>query len=146
MRLQFLLFLITSCLFSYDAAATYRDRISIGAGIIILESPSETDLEFTLEGEHRLRRWIGIGAEGSYFLTKPATTIVGAPEFFLHPWDGDWFISGSPIFVFNSSTSVGVRVGTRVIIHLGIFKLIPSFAVDFINSRKNYLLGAGIAF
>lgn len=142
-RFLLILFLV---LFSQSAEATYRNRLSLMPGIIKLYDSDNSKVEFGAEVEHRLRRWIGIGAMGNYVMSNPRTTVVGAPEFFFHPGEGNWFFNVSPILQFRegSSTKFGLRLGSRWLIPMWLLRIGPVFDYDFIGGRSQYLIGIGL--
>lgn len=121
------------------------DSFSIGSGVMLLERPSRTKILISGEYEHRTSRLIGIGFTGNYVFTDPGIFLLAVPNVFLHPMGGDWYLNASPVAYFRSgSTDLGVRLGTRFSLPLGLLVLVPSFAVDFINGDKNYLVGVSI--
>ena len=142
--------IILLCLFlslSSTRAFAAGDHVSVGAGLINFPTPSKTYFELSLEYEHRYDAYFGVGGFGSYVFSTPAITILGVPEVFFHPMAGTWVITASPIFQFYSgNTDTGVRLGTRFRLPAGLFTLLPSVAVDFINGVHQYTFGLGIGF
>jgi len=144
-RLLSIIALITLSFYSTPNARA--DHLALGAGVIHLSNPSETEFEVGGEYEYNLNAFFGVGAQVNYIFSTPSITLLGAPEGFVHPLGGDWYISGSPLFEFASgmSTQVGARFGTRVPLPLGFMTLIPSVAVDFIGGGTDYMFGLGIS-
>lgn len=139
-------YFLMSVLASSGAHATYRNRISLMPGMVKLYNKEKMNVEFGFEMEHRLRRWIGIGAIGNYVLSHPPTTLIGAPEFFLHPYDGNGFFSVAPLMQFQSgaTTKFGVRVGTRFLIPMWLLRIGPVIDYDFIGGGHQYVIGVGL--
>ena len=129
------------------SAAACGHRLGVGAGLVHFDHPSETDFEIGAEYECRMDLLLGLGGFGNYSFSNPGVTLLGAPEIFLHPLGSDFYVAGSPIIEFGSAvgTHLGLRLATRVPLPLGLFFLVPSFAVDFINGQRIYWFGLGIA-
>ena len=129
------------------ASAAYSSRLSLGAGIAAFNNSSAY---FTVSGEYeqRVDAMLGIGGFANYVFSQPGFALIGLPEGFLHPLGGDWYVSAAPIVEFGSgrSTELGARLGTRIPLPLGVFTLIPTFAVDFIGGGEDYLFGLGLQF
>ena len=128
------------------AQADYaQHRLSVGAGIVHLTYPSETDFALSAEYEYRFTPMFGAGVLGSYIFSSSGIAMLGAPVFF-HPFSGDLLFLAAPIVEFGSgiTTQAGVRLGTRVPLPLGVLTLIPSFAIDFIAGGRDYIFGLGI--
>ncbi|MGZ3651054.1 MAG: hypothetical protein ACXVB9_08165 [Bdellovibrionota bacterium] len=136
--------------FAFSPAASASGcghRLGVGAGLVHIEQPSETDFEIGAEYECRMDILFGVGGFGNYIFSNPGITLLGAPEIFVHPLGGDFYVAGSPLLEFGSGTGthLGIRLATRVPLPLGLFILVPSFAVDFINGTRIYWFGLGIA-
>lgn len=123
------------------------NRLGVGAGLVHIEDPSTTKFEVGAEYECRIDAFLGLGGSGNYIFTDPSITLIAAPQVFLHPLAGAFYVAASPLFEFGSSvgTHVGARLSTRIPLPLGLFVLVPSAAVDFINGTRIYWLGLGIA-
>jgi hypothetical protein len=139
------------CALAFSAPAEAKScghRLGVAAGVVHLESPSETDFTIGAEYECRLNALVGLGGFGSYIFANPSITFLGLPMLFIHPLGGSFYISGSPIVEFGSGvgTHFGTRLATRVPLPLGLLILVPSFAVDFISGGKIYWFGLGIQF
>ncbi len=123
-------------------------RLGIGAGLVHRDSPSET--KFTIGAEYECRRdaLLGIGGFFNHVFADPGFTVIGAPQLLLHPLGGDFFVAGSPVLYFGDRTGtlLGVRLSTRVPLPLGLFILVPSFAMDLIKGGPNYWFGLGLQF
>jgi len=135
-------------LISSLANADYSQRFSLGAGAAVFNNSSSVFFELGGEYEYRVSSFLGLGGFASYIFSSPGLTEIGLPEVFLHPFGNQFFFSASPIIEFGSgmSTQGGVRLGTRLPIPLGAFTVVPSFAVDFINSSRVYIIGLGFEF
>jgi hypothetical protein len=123
------------------------NRFGVGAGIEHSTAPSDTNFEISAEYECRMNPLLGLGGEANYVFSNPSIFLLAAPTVFLHPLLGDFYVAASPLFEFGSGgigTHVGARLSTRLPIPLGLFILVPSFAIDFINSRNIYWFGLGI--
>jgi hypothetical protein len=126
-------------------AEASRNRISVGAGIADL--PNQTVFEISAEFEHRYDAFLGLGGTGEYVFSTPAIFTLAAPEVFLHPLGGRFYVSAAPVFQFvSSTTNTGVRLATLVPIPLGVITILPSAAVEFINGTHLYIFGVGIGF
>ncbi len=130
------------------AQAYYDYRLSVGAGIVQFNNPSQTYVDIGAEYEYRFQPLLGVGAFANYIFSTPSITLIGVPEVFLHPLGGDWLLKASPLIEFGSgiSTQTGVRVGTRLPIPLGPVSFIPEASVDFIGGRRILRLGLGLQF
>jgi hypothetical protein len=142
--------ILLAFLASFPAAARGKGcehRLGAGAGLVHLESPSETDFEIGAEYECRFDLFLGLGGFANYVFADPGITLLGLPEVFFHPLAGDFFVAASPLLETGSAvgTHLGVRLATRVPIPLALFVLVPSFAVDFINGGRIYWFGLGLA-
>jgi hypothetical protein len=128
------------------AHADYSQRLSLGAGIITRNGTNETNFEIGGEYEYRVNEFLGMGAHGNYIFSGSGIWLIGLPEFFIHPFGSEWFVSASPIVEFGADieTKTGGRFGTRIPLPLGSLTLIPSFAVDLIGGSQNYTFGLGI--
>jgi len=122
-------------------------RLGVGAGVVHFDTPSETDFEVGAEYECRMDFLFGVGGFANYIFASPGVTLLGAPEIFLHPLGGDFYVAASPLLETGSAvgTHLGARLSTRVPLPLGLFILVPSFAIDFINGGRIYWFGLGIA-
>jgi hypothetical protein len=123
------------------------NRFGVSAGVEHSTSPSDTNFEIGAEYECRLNGLLGLGGEANYVFSNPSIFLLAAPTVFLHPLLGDFYVAASPLFEFGSGgtgTHVGARLSTRLPLPLGLFILVPSFAIDFINSRNIYWFGLGI--
>jgi hypothetical protein len=130
----------------HSAAFACGHRLGVGAGLVHVESPSSTNFEIGAEYECRVDAFLGIGGSGNYIFSTPSVTLVAAPEVFVHPLAGAFYVAASPLFEFGSGTGthVGGRLATRIPLPLGLFILVPSAAIDFINGTRIYWLGLGI--
>jgi len=112
------------------------------------DTPSET--KFTLGADYECRRdaLFGIGAFFNHVFADPGFSAIGLPQLLLHPIGGDFFVAGSPILEFGdrTGTHLGLRLSTRVPLPIGLFILVPSFAIDFINGGRHYWFGLGLKF
>jgi hypothetical protein len=124
------------------------NRLSLGVGIIQFQNPSQTYLEAGAEYENRFDAIFGIGALGNYIFANPWIAFLGAPELFVHPLAGDWFVSASPLIELGGgmASNLGMRLGTRIPLPMGVFTLVPSLALDFINGGHDAIFGLGIQF
>lgn len=131
-----------------SASADYQQRLTLGAGLWHMGSPSQTDFELGGEYEYKVDPFFGIGAGGNYIFSSPGTGLVAAPEVFFHPFTTDFFVSASPLFQFgdNLGTKAGVRFGTLVPIPMGVMTLLPSLDVDLVGGSTNLIFGIGFAF
>ena len=141
--------LLTACLLLSFASTAHAcgNRFGLGAGVEHSTDPSDTNFEVGAEYECRMNAALGIGGAANYIFSNPSIFLLAAPTVFLHPLLGDFYVAASPLFEFGSGgigTHVGARLSTRLPIPLGLFILVPSFAVDFINSQKIYWFGLGI--
>jgi hypothetical protein len=134
------------CAASPSPASACGHRLGVGAGLVHIEGPSMTKFEIGAEYECRLDAFLGVGGFGNYIFADPGITLLGAPEIFVHPLAGKFYVAASPLIEFGSSvgTHVGARLATRIPLPLGLFILVPSFAVDFINGTRIYWFGLGI--
>jgi hypothetical protein len=130
------------------ARADYTQRFEFGAGFVTMDNPSQTSFELGAEYEYRMEPMLGVGLAGNYIFSSPGITLIAVPDVFLHPLAGEWLVSAAPLLEFGQSTgtNLGVKVGTRLPISLGSFKVIPEFGIDFINGGRIYIFGLGIQF
>jgi hypothetical protein len=128
-------------------AGSCRHRLGIGAGVVHLDTPNETDFEVGAEYECRMDSILGVGGFVDYIFSNPGITLIGVPQMYLHPFGGDFYLAASPLLETGSAvgTHVGARLSTRVPIPIGSIAIVPSFAVDFINGGNIYWFGLGIA-
>jgi hypothetical protein len=120
-------------------------RFSLSGGLIHISNPSQTSFAVSAEYEYRMDPFYGLGAQGTYVFSSSAITILSAPAFFLHPLQGNWYVSAAPVFYFGSSTQVGARFTTRMPLDMDILMLTPIFGVDIIKGGPNYIFGLGIS-
>jgi hypothetical protein len=150
MMLQRNLLLFALAILSFLAAPAHAagcgHHLGVGAGVVHLQRPSETDFDLGVEYECRMNPFVGLGGFGNYIFSSPGILMLGAPEFYLHPLAGDFYINASPILETGSAvgTHVGARIGTRIPIPLALFVLEPSLAVDFIAGGRIYWFGLGV--
>jgi hypothetical protein len=136
--------LVLLSIFIHEARADYYEqRFSLGVGIAQVNNPSQTSLEIGAEYEYRFAPMLGAGALVDYIFSNPSITYLGAPEVFLHPFATDFLLSAAPLIKISDTTSVGVRLGTRIPIPLGLITLVPIFAVDLISGGPDYIYGLG---
>ncbi len=130
------------------ARADYTNRISVGLGVADMGNPSQTSLEAAIEYENKFDPFFGLGISGNYIFSNPNILLLAVPDVFFHPFTGDFLVSAAPLLEFGSGTgtNLGVRLGTRIPIPLGLISIVPSFAVDFINGGHDYIIGLGISF
>lgn len=128
-------------------AGSCRNRFGIGAGLVHLEAPSMTKAEVGAEYECRSHRFFGFGGFVNYIFADPGITYAGLPEIFFHPFGGSFYLAASPLLESSSAfgTNLGVHTATRLPLPLGLFILVPSFAVDFIRGTRIYWFSLGIA-
>ncbi len=144
---QTILLLFIFLLSPYSEAAGCIHRLGVGVGVVHQEQPSETNFSMGAEYECRASAFLGIGAFGNHIFSDPSVSLLGAPQIFLHPLGGDFYLAGSPIMQFGAyGTHLGLRLSTRLPLPLGLFILVPSFAVDFIRGQRNYWFGLGLHF
>lgn len=146
--MQKLFLLISFLLFVCSPAwADCSHRLSVGAGLTHIADPSETSFSIGAEYECRMNPIVGVGGFANYIFTDPGITHVGAPEVFIHPLGGDFYVAASPLVEFGSrvGTHFGARVSSLLPIPLGVLILVPSFAVDFIRGTQIYWFGLGIS-
>jgi hypothetical protein len=130
------------------SARACGNRFGVAAGLVHIDHPSQTSFEVGAEYECRFDVLLGVGGEANYVFSDPSLFLLAVPTVFLHPLLGSFYVAASPLFEFGSGgigTHLGVRLSTRVPLPLGLFILVPSFAVDFINSQKIYWFGLGIS-
>lgn len=146
MRPLLLSILLISVLAPFSANADYTHRLGLGIGVVHLNNPSQTSFELGGEYEYRFEPILGVGTQVNYIFSSPSIVLLAIPVLYVHPLAGDWIIHGSPIFEFGSgiSTQVGVRLGTRIPIPLGVITILPSVAVDFIGGGEDLIFGVGI--
>ena len=127
-------------------ASSCINRLGLGAGVVQQDHPDETSLAIGAEYECRFSRFWGLGAFADHVFATPEFSQAGAPQVFLHPLGGDFYVAFSPLLEFGTAigTHFGTRLSTRLPIPLGVFTLVPSFAVDFIRGGHKYWLGLGI--
>ena len=139
---------IAVLLFSPEAEATYRNRAALMGGLIKLNSPVKSAGVVGLEVEHRWYRWVGFGASGNYVLSKnPQVAYAAAPEFFFHPFEGDWFFNAGPLFQMRSGgySKIGVRTGSRAMLFsINLLRIGAFFDYDFINGGHQTSYGATV--
>ena len=144
-----LISIVLAALFSTRSAqADYSQRLTLGAGVAYFNQPSKAYFEIGAEYEYRQSAMLGIGGFANYIFSTPSITLIGVPEVFFHPLAGEWYVSAAPLMEFASgmNTQFGARLGTRIPLPLGVFVLIPTFAIDFINGGQNLIFGLGIQF
>lgn len=130
------------------SAKACGNRLGVAAGVVHIDQPSQTSFEVGAEYECRFDAFLGVGGEANYVFSDPSIFLLAVPTVFLHPLLGSFYVAASPLFEFGSNgigTHVGARLSTRVPLPLGLFILVPSFAIDFINSQKIYWFGLGIS-
>lgn len=129
------------------SAAIEKDghRFSLSGGLVVVNEQSSFAL--SAEYEYRIQEFYGIGGQANYVFSSQAFSQVAAPGFYLHPLQGEWYISASPVFYFGSGmdTLVGARFTTRLPLAIEILTLIPTVGVDLIQGGPNYIFGLGIA-
>lgn len=139
-----------SSLFVFESAeaAGCVHHLGVGAGLVHQEEPSKTSFTLGAEYECRTNAFLGIGAFGSHVFSDPSFTLIGLPQLLIHPLGGDFYVAASPIMMFGDAygTHFGARLSTRLPLPLGLFILVPSFAVDFIRGQRNYWFGLGLSF
>ena len=134
------LFLLNSSAFAAG------ERLSLGFGLVHMTKSSKTSFEVSGEFEKRLDPYFGLGGSANYIFS-PSIFLLGAPEIFIHPFGRNFLVSASPLLEFGEGkTNFGSRFGTRFLLPLELFVLIPSFSVDFIGGARNYIFGLGIRF
>ncbi len=154
MRIKFPLFaLFFLTLLGYGVSTPARaggcgHRIGLGVGVVHRDTPSDTNFSIGGEYECRLNPIVGLGAFFNHVFDDPSYSLIGVPQILVHPLGGDFFVAGSPVMQFGSgiATKLGLRLNTRVPLPLGLFILVPSFAVDFIDGGRNYWFGLGLQF
>lgn len=131
-----------------SAHADYTNRFTLGVGVAAVGNPSTTSFEAGLEYENKFDSFFGLGVSGNYIFSNPNILLLAVPDVFFHPFTGDFLVSAAPLLEFGSGTgtNLGVRLGTRLPIPLGLFTIVPSFAVDFINGGHDYIFGLGVSF
>jgi hypothetical protein len=130
------------------AQADYNQRLSIGVGAAQLSHPSQTEFELGAEYERRVNPFLGLGATANYIFFTPGITFLGIPDVFLHPLASELLVSAAPLMEFGADvgTHVGVRLGTRIPLPLGVISFIPEASVNIISGGPHYIFGLGIAF
>jgi hypothetical protein len=130
---------------AYAAIEKDGHRFSLSGGLVVVNEQSSFAL--SAEYEYRIQEFYGIGGQASYVFSSQAFSQVAAPRFYLHPLQGDWYISASPVFYFGSGmdTLVGARLTTRMPLEINILTLIPTVGIDMIKGGPNYIFGLGIA-
>lgn len=146
--LKFLLFLLITLFISGVARAEYGNRLELGAGFVTMSNPSTVDFEIGVEYENRVDAMLGAGGSANYIFTSPGTTLLAIPEGFLHPFGGDFLLSGAPLLEFGSftGTHLGAKIGTRIPLPMGALTLIPEVSLDMINGSNILVFGLGIQF
>lgn len=147
----YVLFFLVVCLSPFlarTARAECANRVSVGAGIVHRDTPSETKFTAGAVYECRLNAFWGVGGFFNHVFADPGFSVIGAPQLLLHPLGGDFFVAASPILEFGdrTGTHAGVRLSSRVPLPLGLFILVPSVAVDFINGGRHYWFSLGLQF
>lgn len=142
--LKNILFLTSMTLVTNSAhAAIEKDghRFALSGGLVYVNQ--KASLAISTEYEYRLEPLYGIGAQASYVFASEAITQLAAPTFFLHPLEGEWIISASPVFYFSAQTKtrIGARFTTRMPLEIEILTLVPTFGIDVIEGGPNYILG-----
>lgn len=128
-------------------AASCNSRLGLDLGLVHLTDPSKTYFHTGLEYECRFSPVWGVGGFAAYVFSDPGLALLGAPQLFLHPFGGEFYVSGSPLLQISSgNTHLGMRLASRLSIPVGLFVLVPSLAVDFIGGGQNYWLGLGLRF
>lgn len=130
------------------AQAEYEGhRLGIGVGIAQVGDSSHSYFAIGGEYEYRMDDFFGLGMSGNYVFSDPAFGLLAVPQGYLHPLAGEWYINAAPLFQFGGGlgTHLGIRVGTRLPLHLGALSIIPQVNIDFINGGRNLLFGIGIA-
>ena len=142
----FLTFVLVLLSISNNANASIEmgdHRFSLSGGAVVINN--QTSFALGAEYEYRVKPLYGIGAQANYVFSSSAFTLLSAPIFFLHPLEGDWYISAAPVFYLSSSTNkVGARFTTRMPLSLGIMSITPTVGVDVISGGPNYILGLAI--
>jgi hypothetical protein len=133
-------------MFLAQGAQACVHRLGVGAGLVHVEEPSSTSFEIGAEYECRMNPFVGIGGFGNHIFADPGVTLLGAPEVFLHPLGGGFYVAASPLVEFGDAvgTHVGARLASRLPIPLGLFLLVPSVAVDFVRGTRIYWISLGI--
>lgn len=147
--LSFLALFLASFISGTARAEGCENRVGFGAGVIHRDTtPSATDFLIGADYECRLNPVLGLGGFFNHVFSDPSMTLIGTPQVFLHPLAGDFYVAASPLFQFGSGTGthVGARLSARVPLPLGLFILVPSVAVDFINGYRHYIFGLGLQF
>lgn len=133
---------------SSSVRADYSQRVSLGFGLISSGQTSQTSAELSLQYENRVNALVGLGGGGNYIFSAPALTLLAAPEVFIHPLLGEFYVSGAPLLELGSGsgTYFGGRLSTRVPIPLVALTLVPSFSIDAIHGSRNLIFGLGLEF
>jgi hypothetical protein len=118
-----------------------KTDFSLSGGLIHLNNPSQTVFSLSAEYEYRMDPFYGLGAQAAYVFAANAITQVSAPIFFLHPLQGDWYISAGPIFYFGQATLVGARFTTRIPMDISVLSLVPTVGIDIIKGGPNFIFG-----
>jgi hypothetical protein len=81
-RMKILLLLIAALSFSEPAFAC-KHSLGVGAGLVRLEVPRETDFQIGAEYECRVNPFLGVGGFFNSIFSDPSILIFGAPELLL---------------------------------------------------------------
>ena len=137
------LFGLSFLIFSTNASASIEKdghRFSLSGGAVVINN--QTSFAIGAEYEYRVKPLYGIGAQANYIFSSAAFTVVSAPIFFLHPLEGDWYISGAPVFYLASGTTkAGLRFTTRMPLNIEVLTLVPTLGIDIISGGPNYIFG-----
>ncbi|MBS1960430.1 MAG: hypothetical protein JST80_13215 [Bdellovibrionales bacterium] len=119
-------------------------RFGLTGGVLVYNN--QTSFSLSAEYEYRVEPIYGIGFQAAHVFATSSFTQLAIPTFYLHPFQGSWYISASPVFYFGGGrTLTGARFTTRMPLDIDILTLTPVFGVDLIEGGPNYIFGLGVS-
>jgi hypothetical protein len=114
--------------------------------VFLGDTYDDGDHGFTLglDYEYRLSRWVGLGGMVDFVGSGDREYVVGIPVF-LHATKRLTFELAAGMERADGSSNALVRLGAMYGIPLGPVELLPTFALDFVDSDTVYVFGAAFA-
>lgn len=145
-RLTLLLSIVGIFFFATPAAWAQESGHRHAVGVFLGDTLDDGSHGFTLglDYEYRLNRWVGLGGMMDFVFSSDRDYVVGVPVL-LHATRRLTFELAAGLERARGDSNALVRLGVMYGIPLGAVELVPSFALDFVDSDTVYVFGAAFA-